>query len=134
MSYKNLRQWIDALQKENDLAIIDVPVDPYLELAEIHRRVIDDGGPALLFTNVKGTPFPVATNLFGTPRRVEMAFGPRPEQLANQLVDAIHKLLPPTPKAIWNERGLIRDVLKVGMRTVSKKTPPFWTSAERKRR
>ncbi|GJM78643.1 hypothetical protein HMSSN139_11390 [Paenibacillus sp. HMSSN-139] len=76
MTYKNLRQWIDALQKENDLAIIDVPVDPYLELAEIHRRVIDDGGPALLFTNVKGTPFPVATNLFGTPRRVEMAFGP----------------------------------------------------------
>lgn len=125
MSYKNLRQWIDVLQKENDLAIIDVPVDPYLELAEIHRRVIDDGGPALLFTNVKGTPFPVATNLFGTPRRVELAFGPRPEMLANQLVEAIHKLLPPSPKALWNERGLIRDVLKVGMKTVSKNEAPI---------
>lgn len=118
MNYTNLRQWIDALQRDNDLAIIDVPVDPYLELAEIHRRVIDDGGPALLFTNVKGSPFPVATNLFGTSRRVEKAFGPRPEQLANRLLGALNKLQPPTPKAIWNERGLIREVLKVGMKTV----------------
>ncbi|CAM4393273.1 UbiD family decarboxylase [Paenibacillus macerans] len=125
MSYKNLRQWIDALKKENQLAVIDVPVDPYLELAEIHRRVIEEGGPALLFTNVKGTPFPVATNLFGTVRRVEMAFGTRPEMLANRLVDAIHKLLPPSPKALWNERGLIREVLKVGMKTVTKSDAPI---------
>ncbi|MBP2002067.1 UbiD family decarboxylase [Paenibacillus shirakamiensis] len=125
MSYRNLRQWIEALRKEKELAIIDAPVDPYLELAEIHRRVIEEGGPALLFTNVKGTPFPVATNLFGTPRRVDMAFGPRPEQLANRLVGAMNTLLPPTPKALWNERGLIREVMKVGMKTTVKGEAPI---------
>lgn len=120
MSYRNLRQWIEALRKENDLAIIEAPVDPYLELAEIHRRVIEEGGPALLFTNVKGTPFPVATNLFGTARRVDLAFGPRPEQLANRLVGAIDTLMPPTPKALWNERGLLWDVMKLGMSIIPK--------------
>nr|WP_245339374.1 UbiD family decarboxylase [Paenibacillus shirakamiensis] len=125
VSYRNLRQWIEALRKEKELAIIDAPVDPYLELAEIHRRVIEEGGPALLFTNVKGTPFPVATNLFGTPRRVDMAFGPRPEQLANRLVGAMNTLLPPTPKALWNERGLIREVMKVGMKTTVKGEAPI---------
>lgn len=128
MSYKNLRQWIEALRKENDLAIIEAPVDPYLELAEIHRRVIEEGGPALLFTNVKGTPFPVATNLFGTARRVDLAFGPKPEQLANRLVGALDTLMPPAPKALWNERGLLWDMMKLGMaiipKTVSKADAP----------
>ncbi|CAM3048297.1 UbiD family decarboxylase [Paenibacillus sediminis] len=125
MSYQNLRQWIEVLRKENDLAIIDVPVDPYLELAEIHRRVIEEGGPALLFTNVKGTPFPVATNLFGTSRRVDLAFGPRPEQLMKRLVGAAKTLLPPTPKAIWGERGLIKEIFKVGLKNVPTSEAPI---------
>jgi len=50
---RNLRDFLDILRRENELLTIDVQVDPYLEIAEIHRRVIDRGGPALLFTNVK---------------------------------------------------------------------------------
>ena len=53
-------------------------MDARLEVAEIHRRVIAAGGPALLFTNVKGADFPLVTNLFGTARRAELAFGARP--------------------------------------------------------
>lgn len=124
MNYTNLRQWLETLRKEKDLAVIDAPVDPYLELAEIHRRVIEEGGPALLFTNVKGTPFPVVTNLFGTPRRVDMAFGTRPEELMKSLIGATETLLPPTFKALWNERGLIKDVLKVGTKTVPYQEAP----------
>jgi len=62
--YTNLRDFIDDLKKDRDLVEISAPVDPYLELAEIHRRVIEEQGPALLFTNVKGSSFPVVTNLF----------------------------------------------------------------------
>lgn len=125
VSYQNLRQWIEALRKERELVVIEAPVDPYLELAEIHRRVVEEGGPALLFTNVKGTPFPVATNLFGTSRRVDMAFGPRPEQLIKSLVGALDTMLPPSLKAFWNERGLIKDILKVGLKTVSQNDAPI---------
>lgn len=124
MSYKNLRDWIDKLQQENELAIIDAPVDPYLELAEIHRRVMDDDGPALLFTNVKGTSFPVATNLFGSARRVEMAFGSRPEQLANEFSNTINRFVFPSPGMLWKERGLVREALRLGMKSVSRKNAP----------
>ncbi|CAH1212299.1 4-hydroxybenzoate decarboxylase subunit C [Paenibacillus auburnensis] len=118
MGYGNLRQWTEQLRKDKDLAVIETQVDPYLELPEIHRRVAREGGPALLFTNVKGTPFPVATNLFGTAQRVERAFGNRPEQLVKALMGAAETLLPPTLSSLWKEKALIFDLLKVGTKHV----------------
>jgi menaquinone biosynthesis decarboxylase len=122
--HKNLRSFIEQLKKEKDLAVIDAPVDPKLELAEIHRRVIAQEGPALLFTRVKGSPFPVVTNLFGTSRRVEMAFGSRPEQLMKRIVGLVHELLPPSPKKLWKERGLLRELLRVGLKPVPASKAP----------
>src|SRR5437867_13121741 len=49
MPFHNLRQFLELLRQEQDLITIDVEVDPYLEAAEIHRRVINQGGPALNF-------------------------------------------------------------------------------------
>ena len=66
---RDLRAFLDALRKENDLAVVEAEADPRLEIPEIHRRVIEEGGPALLFTRPKGSPFPVVTNLFGTTKR-----------------------------------------------------------------
>lgn len=122
--HRNLRSFLDQLKKENDLAIIDAPVDPHLEIAEIHRRVIAEEGPALLFTNVKESPFPVVTNLFGTSKRVEWAFGPRPEQLMKEIVGLMHKIMPPSPKILWQERHLFKDLLKVGLKLVPKAKAP----------
>ncbi len=45
---------------------VDDEVDPNLELAEIQRRVYLSGGPAILFTKVRGTRFPAVSNLFGS--------------------------------------------------------------------
>lgn len=128
MSFSNIRSFIHTLKRENELAVIEAEVDPYLEIAEIHRRVIEEGGPALLFTNVKGSPFSVATNLFGTTRRVDMAFGPRPEQFANKCIEAVNRLMPPSPKKLWEERGLVKELLsllKVGMKDVSSAQAPI---------
>ncbi|MDO3675536.1 UbiD family decarboxylase [Paenibacillus ehimensis] len=124
MRFENLRSFLEALRKENQLKVISAPVDPNLELAEIHRRVIDEQGPALLFTNVKGASFPVVTNLFGTSRRVDLAFGPRPEQLMKDIIAAKDTLLPPTPKAVWDQRQLLLDLLKVGTKNVSSDAAP----------
>jgi UbiD family decarboxylase len=60
--HKNLRSFIEALRKENEIVEIEAQVDPYLEIAEIHRRVIEAQGKALLFKNVKGAKYPVVTN------------------------------------------------------------------------
>ena len=118
--HRNLRSFLDLLRRENDLTTIEVEVDPYLELAEIHRRVIDERGPALLFKRVKGSPFPVVTNLFGTARRIDLAFGPKPEQFVKQVVEVAESLLPPNRSELWKHRSLIRDFLKLGTRKVAR--------------
>jgi 4-hydroxybenzoate decarboxylase subunit C len=120
MILTDLRAYLEVLKKEGELLEVTLPVDPYLEIAEIHRRVIARGGPALLFTNVQGSPFPVVTNLFGTSRRLELAFGPRPLRFVAELVRAAEELLPPSLTKVWNFRSLISQGLRVGTRRVNK--------------
>ena len=74
MGYKNTRQCLEALEAEGDLVRIDKCVDPHLEIGAIQRRVCKAGGPALLFTNVKGCRFPMAANLFATRKRIHFLF------------------------------------------------------------
>ncbi len=74
MSYRNLRQCVTDLEKNKHLIRIDVEVDPYLEAAAIHRRVFQANGPALFFTNVKGSKFPMVSNLFGDIARAKFIF------------------------------------------------------------
>ena len=115
---EDLAAFLHILKKESELLEIDARVDPYLEIAEIHRRVIARGGPALLFTNVENSGFPVATNLFGSNRRMELAFGSRPQLFVKDLVRAAETLMPPSLEKLWSLRRLIFDGLKVGTKTV----------------
>src|SRR5690348_2058905 len=112
--HRNLRSFLDALRKENELIEITAEVDPYLELAEIHRRIIDEQGKALLFHNVKGSRFPVVTNLFGTKRRIDFAFGTRPVEFVKRAVEAAERLIPPTAGKLWEYRDLGLAALKLG--------------------
>jgi UbiD family decarboxylase len=98
---------------------VESEVDPNLEVAEIHRRVVAGGGPALLFTKVKGSGFRLVTNLFGTARRAEMAFGERPLRLIRRLVELIETIMPPTPAKLWGARDVGLELLKVGTRRQS---------------
>ncbi|HIP37921.1 MAG TPA: 4-hydroxybenzoate decarboxylase, partial [Desulfocapsa sulfexigens] len=112
----DLRTFIELLRRENQLHVIDAEVDPYLEIAEIHRRVIKRQGPALLFTNVKGSAFPVVTNLFGTAKRLELAFGKRPQQFVQDLVNLTESIMPLNAKKLWDNRNLLIDGLKIGLK------------------
>ena len=116
--HRNLRSFLELLRREGDLVEVGAEVDPDLELAEVHRRVIGRGGPALLFTNVKGGRYPVVTNLFGTERRIGWAFGPKPEALVRQAVHVVESLLPPKPAALWQHRALALEALKLGTKRV----------------
>jgi len=116
----DLRAMLTALRANRELVEVDAEVDPDLEIAEIHRRVIAAGGPALLFRRVKGSPWPVVTNLFGTTRRVELAFGRRPLDLVQQLANAPHTLLPPTLGKLWQQRSMLGSLLRVGRKNVAR--------------
>src|ERR1044072_878745 len=102
--HRILRSLLELLRRERDLVNVEAEVDPHLELAEVHRRVIERGGPAVVFRNVKGSRYPVVTNLFGTERRIGLAFGPKPEALVRRAVSVAEALLPPKPGALWPQR------------------------------
>ena len=114
--FPDLRAFIERLRRNGDLAVVDVEVDPCLEVAEIHRRVIAAGGPAILFTRVAGSDLSLVTNLFGTAGRATLAFGERPLRIIRRVVELAETLMPPTLGKVWGARDVARDLLRVGTR------------------
>ena len=74
MGFRSLKPCVDALRAEGQLVAVDHPVDPHLEIAEIQRRLFRAGGPAVLFTNPRGSAFPILVNLYGTKERIRRIF------------------------------------------------------------
>ena len=120
MAFTDLRAFLDTLRRTDDVVTVEAEVDPHLEAAEIHRRVIAAGGPALIFNNVARSDFRLVTNLMGTARRAELAFGERPLQLIKRIVELAETLLPPSAAGLWGARDVAMDLIKVGTRRVDK--------------
>ena len=74
MGYQSLEACVNDLEKNGHLIRIKEEVDPHLEMAAIHLRVYEQQGPALFFENIKGSPFPAVSNLFGTLDRSKFMF------------------------------------------------------------
>ena len=98
MGYRNLQEAVQDLEKTGQLRRIDVEISADQEIGLIQRRAFAAGGPALLFTRVSGSPFPLLGNLFGTLERTRFLFRdalPRIEQLVNSKVDPLTLLRNP---------------------------------------
>jgi UbiD family decarboxylase len=118
VSFPDLRSFLDYLEAKGDLARIRAEVDPDQDVTIIQHRVLAAGGPALLFERVKGSPYRLVSNLFGTPARVSAAFGRDPGEIGQGLVDLAERLMPPTPAALWASRRQIMRVLRARLRNV----------------
>ena len=75
MKYRDLREFLTALESSHDLVRIAEPVSARLEMTAVSDFVLRQAGPALLFENPVGYKIPVLANLFGTPDRVARAMG-----------------------------------------------------------
>ena len=75
MPFRDLREFLRVLEEEGELLRIPEEIDPRFEVGGINRLAVLRRGPALLFEHVKGAPAPIATFLFGSERRIEIAFG-----------------------------------------------------------
>lgn len=113
---RNLREFIRELRAHNEIMDIHCEVDSNLELAEIHRRVAANNGPALFFHNIKGSPFPVVTNLFGSTARIDIAFHNRPEEFIHNIVQFATREFPPTLNKVWQRRHDLKKLLKIGIK------------------
>lgn len=88
MAYKDLQQYIDDLRKKELLNEIEVEVDSDLEITEITDRVSKQYGKALLFKNVKNSPYPVLINSMGTYERLNMGLGVKDlDDIADTILD-----------------------------------------------
>jgi 4-hydroxy-3-polyprenylbenzoate decarboxylase len=85
VGYRNLTACLGDLERTRQLVRIEREIDPDLEAAEIQRRVYRAGGPAVFFSRVKGTAFPMVSNLFGTKDRARFLF--------RDTLDSIRKLV-----------------------------------------
>jgi 4-hydroxy-3-polyprenylbenzoate decarboxylase len=90
MPFDSLEAFVAELRRAGELVEISAEVDPHLEISEITNRVVKAGGPALLFTNVRGSDVPVLTNQFGTEKRMAMAFD---AQSLDEVADRLRRLL-----------------------------------------
>ena len=90
MAYSGLREFMSRLEASGELKRIATEVDPLLEITEIADRVMREGGPALLFEKVKGSPWPLLINAMGSESRMAAALGAESlDAKAAQLEDLI---------------------------------------------
>lgn len=98
MPINDLQQFISLLDSQGELAGISIPTDPVLEIAAITDRVCKsaDGGKGLLFEAPTGSDFRVATNLFGSQRRVCLALEiDHPDRLTERMSDLLNLIPDP---------------------------------------
>ncbi len=95
MAYADLRDFIRALERENELKRVPFEVDPVLEIAEFADRAVKRGGPALLFERPKGSVVPVLINAFASMRRMEIALEtPSVEDIARRIAEFLEMRMP----------------------------------------
>ncbi len=120
---KDLREWIAALRGIGELTEVHAEVDPHLEITEIADRVMKAGGPALLFTNVKGSSMPVLINQFGSERRMAMGLGGTDlDEIAARIANIAEMQPPQGVMQKVKALGTLRELASLGTKTV--KTGP----------
>lgn len=119
MSLDSIQEFIEAIDKIGELKRITQPVRAKLELSEISDRVMKQpgGGDALLFENVildDGTrsAYPVAINLYGSMRRIALAFGvKRLDEIADRITGMLDLKV---PEGIMGKLSMIPRLLELG--------------------
>ncbi|MFM7010531.1 MAG: 3-octaprenyl-4-hydroxybenzoate decarboxylase, partial [Betaproteobacteria bacterium] len=126
MKYKDLRDFISQLERNQDLKRIQAPISSSLEMTEISDRVLKAEGPALMFEyamhNGSRASMPVLTNLFGTPTRVAQGMGAENTHALREIGELLASLREPeAPKGLKDALAKV-SMLKAALWDMSPKT------------
>jgi len=119
---RDLPEFLRALEAAGELRRVGAPVQSELEITEIATRVVRGGGPALLFEKVQGSPYPLAINIFASPRRIEIALGRPPAAFAEEVELFLERINPPSLRGILRSRSTLFRVSRMGSRRIRR--PP----------
>ena len=118
MSFMDLRSFVHALEQAGELQRVQASVDAHLEITAIADRVVKEGGPALLFENVKGANHPLLINPLGSERRIELALGRPADEIGAMLLATAEGLNPPSVRTVWKLRSNLMQLLPMRTRHV----------------
>ena len=104
MGYRDLQEFIAALEQAGELHRIKVQVSSELEITEITDRISKQRGPALLFENVQGSEFPVLMNAFGSPALMALALQADDLDQVGADIEGLIRKLEELPGGSWMER------------------------------
>ena len=124
MEYRDLREFIRALESAGELKRIDTPVDPRFEVTEICDRTLRAGGPALLFTKPRGSQMPLLANLFGTEKRVALGMGRSSTAELREVGELLAFLRQPDPpkgmRDAWDKLPIFKQVLTMAPKVIGR--------------
>ena len=103
MAFKDLREFINLLEKKGELIRVTAEVDPVLEITEVADRTLRSNGPALLFENPKCHSIPLLANLFGNTKRIALAMGQEDISGLRDIGKLLAFLKEPSPPAGWKD-------------------------------
>ena len=112
MKYRDLREFVEGLERLGELRRISEPVSPQLEMTALSDRVLRAGGPALLFERPSGFPTPALTNLFGTTRRVALGMGAQSLAELREVGQVLASLKEPEPPKGLKDAGRLFQMAK----------------------
>jgi len=124
VEYRDLREFIRALEAAGELKRIDMPVDPRFEVTEICDRTLRAGGPALLFTKPRGSQVPLLANLFGTEKRVALGMGRSSTAELREVGELLAFLRQPDPpkgmRDAWDKLPIFKQVLTMAPKVIGR--------------
>ncbi len=112
MAYRDLRDFLNTLDKKDELRKIGIEVDPVFEITDISDRTVKVGGPALLFEKPKGSRVPVVTNLVGTEKRMCLALE---VDSLEEIADRVHSFIDlQSPQGIFEKIKMLPKLAEIG--------------------
>jgi len=124
VEYRDLREFIRALEAAGELKRIDTPVDPRFEVTEICDRTLRAGGPALLFTKPRDSQVPLLANLFGTEKRVALGMGRSSTAELREVGELLAFLRQPDPpkgmRDAWEKLPIFKQVLTMAPKLIGR--------------
>ncbi|MBI4318038.1 MAG: UbiD family decarboxylase, partial [Chloroflexi bacterium] len=113
MAYKDMRDWLAALEEAGEIKRIAAEVDWNEEIGAITQRSIDHKGPALLFENIKGYQNGrfrrVLTASLATYPRIAMMLGLPSTSSPRDLVQTFRQRVRNPLKPVLVERGPVKE-------------------------
>jgi 4-hydroxy-3-polyprenylbenzoate decarboxylase len=120
MAWDGMGSFVRALEQRGELVRVRRRVDPRLEIAAIADRVAKAGGPALLFEDAAGSPFPLLINAFGTRKRMSLALGVDDlEEHARAIAELVQARAPSSPRELAQLALKIPELAHVPPRSAS---------------